>query len=96
MDHYIAAIISMVCLTVVGVLCIALTLAQSVKDNIIERVGFFLLCLGCTARVFNLWRDGFIEYNATLLHLGIAAVFVGGTWAQFRKWRRQRHIPGEA
>jgi len=90
MTHTLASMISMVCLTVVGLLCIALTLAQCVRDNIIERVGFFLLCLGCTARVFNIWRDGAVEWNATLLHTGIATVFVGSAWAKFCNWRQIR------
>lgn len=89
MTHSLAAIISMTCLSIVGVLCIALTLAHSVKDNIIERVGFMLLCLGCTARVWAIWKAGTLEWNATLLHCGVATVFVGSAWAKFCNWRRQ-------
>jgi hypothetical protein len=89
MTHTFASMISMICLTIVGLLCITLTLAHSVKDNIIERVGFMLLCMGCLARAWNIWRDGAIEWNAVLLHFGVATVFVGSAWAKFCNWRRQ-------
>jgi hypothetical protein len=84
------ALISMACLSVVGLLCIALTLANSVRDNIVERVGFFLLCLGCTARVWNIWRHGGVEWNATLLHVGMATVFLGSAWAKACNWLAKR------
>ena len=78
------AVISMASLAFVGVMCIIATLAHSVKDNLVERIGFFVLCVGCIARIYALWREGDVPVNGTLIHLGVAIVFAGSTWAKVR------------
>lgn len=84
MDTMIPAVVSIWCLSFVSVMCVMAVWLQSVRDNLLERIGFGVLCFGALARAYALARIGEAPLNASIIHVGIALVFAGAMWAKVR------------
>jgi hypothetical protein len=83
-------LLSVLCLTVVGLLCILGVFHPQYDDTLGERVGMSAIGLWSIAKVSAILSGGAEEFPALLLHAGLASFACGMAAA---KWRHRRMRP---
>jgi hypothetical protein len=80
-----SALISALCLALVGVLCVVGVFHPRYEDTLGERIGMSMVGLWCLARVpTKLWEGAETEPVHLLLHIGLASFALGMAIAKYR------------
>lgn len=91
------AMISALCLSVVGALCVVGVFHPRYDDTLGERLGMSLVGLWCLARVpSKLLEDADTEPLHLLLHIGLASFAMGMALAKYRARHCDCHEPPAA
>lgn len=92
-----AALLSALCLAIVGVLCVVGVFHPRYDDTLGERLGMSLVGLWCLARVpTKLLEDADTEPVHLLLHIGLASFALGMAFAKYRARHCNCHNEAEA
>ena len=70
--------ISFCCLVFVAVMCVVGTLSKTYDDNLLQRVGMALICLGVLSRANEIWYFRAVPPELLVTHIGLA-LFAAGT-----------------
>jgi hypothetical protein len=70
-------ILSCICLSFVGLVCLLTPFSGRYADNLLQRIGMGVLCLGCEARVESIWASQTVANDWFLVHGGMALVAAG-------------------
>ena len=75
-----------VALLIVAVICAGAVLYHRYDDNLLQRIGMAVICLGAIGEVFSSPSSSSHSNSALLLALGLASFAIGSCW---------RHRPGQ-
>lgn len=81
--------ISIICLSVVGLLALAGVASRLYDDGMLERIGLSLISMWSFARVAVKFDDPYTEPVHLILHLGMLALALGIT---YKKWQHRHEI----
>ncbi len=73
-------LVSVICLSVVGLLCVVGTFHHRFDDNLGMRIGMGILGIGCAGRVVRLIETQSISPDALVMHVGMAMFALGLAW----------------
>ena len=82
--------LSVAALSITAVVCLWGTLAPSYQDNLIQRAGMAVLCIGCASRVQNIFIAERVSVDWAFVHCGMALYAIGTAWKQYMNCRRDR------
>lgn len=76
---------SVVCLTLIALLCVVGTLHPRYDDNLLQRCGMALLALACIGRAAEALASGAVSAQSMIMHVAVLLCAVG---TAFKYWRR--------
>ena len=80
------AVIYTVSLFIIAVTCFLAVLSSKFEDNLMQRVGFSVSCLGASTRLLEVYGQYPNETNARYMFTyGVAIICVGTVWKFWRK-----------
>lgn len=91
-----AGVVSLAALAVVAALCLCGVWAHVMRDNLFERIGMGLVCIGCCGRVVEILATGDAPPGGVIVSVGLLCFAVGAAWAKWRLWRAQHRTPEAA
>lgn len=89
-ELYVASVMVIAALSVVAVL------TSRFDDNLTQRMGLFVICLGSAGVLFTSWRDGFAAENSRVVMTFGVALFGAGSALKAWKYRGRapKHLRG--
>ena len=84
------AAVSIFCMSLVSLLCVAGVLSKVMKDSLIERIGLSILCIGCTGRILAIWNEGDVPGYFLIVHIGMATYAAGSALEKVKLWLRDK------
>ena len=75
-------------LAVVAFICALAVLHPRYEDNLLQRVGMAITCIGATAQIFVTWAGMYGMHSRLFLVAGVAIFAVGTLWKHFLRCRR--------
>lgn len=84
---YFIAIVMLLVLSVITGLGV---FSQKFQDNLIQRLGLVLMCLGSLSSAWRLWEVETISHSAMTLLSGTFVFAIGSTIKSCQKWPTER------
>lgn len=78
-----------VSLLIVAVVCAVAVLHHRYDDNLLQRIGMSLICIGAIGEVFSSSRPVTHSNSGLLIAIGLACFALGSCW-RHRPWRPKR------
>ena len=73
-------VLSALCLLFVSLLCLVGVFHRDFDDNLCQRIGMSLLCLGCLGLAQRVITTRCVPLDAMALHIGLAIFGLGMVW----------------
>lgn len=84
-----AGIIYSIALLIVALVCAAGVLYHRYDDNLLQRIGMSVICIGAIGEIFSKSLLASHTNAGLLLAIGLASFAVGSCW-RYRPWRSER------